>query len=128
MKDSTRRGLRTALQLVLSLATTGGLQGILALLGHALTAEQYAALTGALLPFVTVAVNSLEDAGTIPAVLKAPASDGQDPVPNDAGYVDLGYLVGMFCVVAGIFVAIFNGLIGGLVLIAVGLLVLFLRE
>lgn len=89
MKDSTRRAIRTALQLVVTLLTTGGLQAGLAAFDMALTVEQYAALNGVLLPLMTALLNGLEDAGTIPAVLKAPASDGADPVPPaDAPVVD----------------------------------------
>lgn len=81
MKDSTRRGLRTALQLLVTLLTTGGIQGLLVLLGVGLTAEQYAALSAVLLPVVSAVLNELEDNGTIPAPLKAP-SFGADPEPG----------------------------------------------
>lgn len=81
MSDATRRGLRTALQLAASLLASGGIVGVLKLCGVEVTAEAWAAISGVLLPFVTVLQNSLEDADTIPALLKAPASDGADPVP-----------------------------------------------
>lgn len=81
MSDATRRGLRTALQLLASLLTSGGVLGVLALFGVDVSAEQWAAISAVLLPFVTVVQNALEDADKIPALLKAPASNGADPVP-----------------------------------------------
>jgi hypothetical protein len=127
MKDSTRRGIRTALQLVVTLLTTGGIQGLLALFGLTMSPEQYAVVTGALLPVVTAVLNGLEDSGKIPAVLKAPANDGASPLP-DAGYVTAGYLLGLTLVLAGIFVAIFGSLVLGVISIVCGAAVLYLRE
>lgn len=80
MSDSTRRGLRTALQLLVSLLTSGGIVGVLALAGVEVTTEAFAAISGVLLPFVTTLLNALEDNNTIPALLKAPASNGANPV------------------------------------------------
>lgn len=82
MSDAKRRGVRTILQMLLALLTGGGLYGVLKVFGLELDTDQYTILSGALLPVVTVVMNALEDKGTIPAVLKAPASDGVDPVPD----------------------------------------------
>lgn len=82
MSDATRRGLRTALQLIVTLLTNGAAFGLLAALDVSVTLEQYGAATAVLLPVVTAGLNALEDAGTIPALLKAPASPGATPVPE----------------------------------------------
>lgn len=82
MSDAWRRGLRTALQLVVTLLTNGAAFGLLAALDVPVTLEQFGAVSAVLLPLVTAGLNALEDAGTIPAVLKAPASAGEHPVPN----------------------------------------------
>jgi hypothetical protein len=82
MSDAKRRGLRTALQTLVTLVGNGALFGLLHVLGVPVTAEQYAAASAVLLPFVTAGLNALEDRGTIRAVLKAPASDGAEPVPG----------------------------------------------
>lgn len=84
LSDSTRRGLRTALQLLVTLLTTGAGTALLALLGVDVSPEQYATVTALLLPVITTLLNGLEDRGTIPAVLKAPPSPGADPVPDPA--------------------------------------------
>lgn len=81
MKDSKRRGLRTALQMLVTILTTGAGTGLLKLIGFDVSPEIWAAVTAVLLPLVTTVLNELEDNGTIPAVLKAPASDGEDPLP-----------------------------------------------
>lgn len=79
MSDATRRGLRTALQLVVTLAGSGAFVGLLNAWGVGVTTEQWAAASGVALPFVTAAVNALEDRGSIPALFKAPASPGDTP-------------------------------------------------
>lgn len=84
MSDAKRRGLRTGLQLLATLLGNGALFGLLVLLGVPVTTEQFAAVTAVLLPVVTALLNALEDQGTIPAVWKAPASDGENPVPDHA--------------------------------------------
>jgi hypothetical protein len=80
MNDSTRRAIRTVLDVV---------PAILAVLVVAvplldLDAETVAKV-GALVGAVTVALakvrNALEDSGAIPALLKAPPSPGADPMP-----------------------------------------------
>lgn len=81
MKDSTRRGLRTVLQMIVTVLTTGSGTALLQLFGVDVTPQQWAVVSTALLPLVTIVLNELEDSGKIPALLKAPASDGEDPVP-----------------------------------------------
>jgi hypothetical protein len=91
MTDAKRRGLRTAMQLVVTLGGNGALFGLLAVLGADVTLEQYGAVTAVLLPVVTAALNGMEDSGTIPALLKAPASPGVNPVPDgDAATAEVG--------------------------------------
>lgn len=82
MSDALRRGLRTALQLVVTLLGNGALFGLLVVLEVPVTLEQFGAVSAVLLPIVTAGLNALEDRGTIPAVLKAPASPGAHPVPE----------------------------------------------
>ena len=91
MTDSSRRAIRTGIDL--ALAVLGALAAMLLVPGFAevldnMTGAGATATIGivvaALAMFLTKLRNALEDRGTIPAVLKAPASDGADPVP-DAG-------------------------------------------
>lgn len=82
MKDSTRRGIRTALQLLVTLVTNGALFGLLVLFGVDVTVEAFGIVAAVLLPIVTTIQNGLEDRNTIPALLKAPASSGANPVPD----------------------------------------------
>lgn len=97
MTDSTRRALRTAYQFVVALVAIVPL--VLAALPEGIRSgqlggEELAAILGVVIAchaFATKLINALEDAGRIPAWLKAPASDGAKPVPNDrgAGLVDV---------------------------------------
>lgn len=82
MNDSTRRGIRTALQLVVTLLTNGAVFGLLVLFGVEVTVEGFTVVAAVLLPIVTTLLNGLEDKGSIPALLKAPASSGADPMPD----------------------------------------------
>ena len=81
LNDSTRRALRTGYQFVVALA------GIVPTFLLALpTDSPLATRMAVVLGFLTLAtkfLNSLEDRGVIPAWLKAPASDGANPVPAD---------------------------------------------
>jgi hypothetical protein len=80
MSDSTRRSLRTILDVVP--AVLASLLVLVPVLG--LDAQTVAAV-GGVMGAITVALtklrNGLEDAWVIPALLKAPASDGADPLP-----------------------------------------------
>lgn len=77
MSDSLRRGLRTLLDALLAVLAAGVIDAYLV----GLDPTQRTALAVALTGVISVVKNALEDRGTIPAVLKAPASDGADPVP-----------------------------------------------
>jgi hypothetical protein len=81
MPDSIRRGLRTTIQVLL--AACAGMAGLVAV--HVISAEQggkAAAVCTFLAGLIAAAMNALEDRGTIPALLKAPASEGANPVPD----------------------------------------------
>lgn len=81
MNDASRRGVRTLLQI-------GVVEGVLQLLtafGVALTEDQHAAILVVATPILTAIQCWLEDNTAFPAVLKAPASGGVNPVPDDAG-------------------------------------------
>jgi len=81
MNDSTRRALRTIFDLVPAvLATLAVLVPLLDL--DAGTVAKIGALVATITVVFAKVRNGLEDAGVIPAVLKAPASDGADPVPD----------------------------------------------
>ena len=79
MNDSTRRAIRTALQ---SIAGALG-AGVLNLVFTGINPGWLAVAAVVLTTVFTQIQNALEDRGTIPALLKAPASDGVDPVPNN---------------------------------------------
>lgn len=84
MTDSLRRALRSVLWLLI--AAIAAVPAAATLLD--LPAEKATGVVAVLAPFVaavTKIINALEDQGSIPALLKAPASDGLDPVPNEAG-------------------------------------------
>lgn len=80
MNDAARRGLRTLLQVGLVQALIQFLQvfGIT----H-WTPEQVAAATTLATPLFAFVQNALEDTTPMPAILKAPASSGQNPVPDE---------------------------------------------
>lgn len=81
LNDSTRRALRTAYQYIVALV---GIVPTLVLLVP--TGSPLAAKLAIVLGYVAIAtkvLNSLEDKGLIPAWLKAPASEGANPVPDD---------------------------------------------
>lgn len=90
MSDSLRRGLRTLLDALLAVLAAGVVDAYLV----DMDPTQRGALAVALTGVISVIKNALEDSGKIPAVLKAPASDGADPVP-DSGHADPGLLVGL---------------------------------
>lgn len=91
LNDSTRRMLRTGIDTVLAVATLiliviPFLDSTLTQLGHddlrVYTATIAGTLGGLVVTFTKIR-NFLEDRGIIPAILKAPASQGANPVPND---------------------------------------------
>lgn len=79
MSDAQRRALRSFLQI-------GFVQAILVLYNAFaevdLTAEQVSAITLVATPLLVLAQNMLEDGTSFPALLKAPASVGTNPVPD----------------------------------------------
>ena len=81
MNDASRRGVRTLLQV-------GVVEAVLQLLrafGVDLNEEQHAAILVVATPLITALQCYLEDNTKMPALLKAPASEGQNPTPEDAG-------------------------------------------
>jgi len=52
-----------------------------------LTADQVTAVMVIATPLTAFVQNFFEDRGTIPSVLKSPASSGADPMPKDGGTV-----------------------------------------
>lgn len=61
VSDLLRRGLRTALQLTITLLSTGALVTVLN--ASCIPREEYSAVSAVLLPFVTTALNSLDARG-----------------------------------------------------------------
>lgn len=79
MTDPQRRALRTLLQAIVG-ALGAGLVNLLAPDG---VSPEWLAVIGVVLTTIFTQIqNSLEDSGTIPAILKAPASEGANPVPD----------------------------------------------
>ena len=85
LPDSLRRTIRTLIQLVAS----GGLTWLTDQLAHDLDPVWVPYMMGTYTLVVVLAQNYLEDTGiagkTLPAILKAPANPGENPVPKDAG-------------------------------------------
>lgn len=80
MNDPIRRALRTLLQFIAG----GGLTALITeVVAEIDDARLVAVIMAASLLVVTYAQNELEDMGAIPALLKAPASHGQNPIPDD---------------------------------------------
>lgn len=81
LPDSTRRTIRGAFDVVP--AILAGLLIMVPVLDlPAGTVAKVTAIMGALTLALSKIRNGLEDAGVIPAVLKAPASDGANPIPD----------------------------------------------
>lgn len=94
MNDSTRRAIRTGFDVVL--AVLAGLGAVFLLPGMEEAFKDmglggklgtFSLIVLALTTIVNKVKNALEDSGTIPAVLKAQASDGANPTPNPGGPV-----------------------------------------
>lgn len=84
LSDALRRGLRSALWMTLAMA--GAVPALAAAFN--LPAGQVAKITAvftATAAVLTAVVNAAEDKGLVPALLKAPASSGENPIPDDAG-------------------------------------------
>lgn len=79
MKDSKRRAIRTLVQLIAG----GGLAALTQQLAGDVPAAYVPYLMIGYTTAVSLAQNYAEDQGWIPAVLKAKASDGAEPVTHD---------------------------------------------
>lgn len=77
MSDAVRRGLRGLIQS----AFASAILTLLIAFGVQLTDAQVVAIMGVLTPLIGFVQNLLEDNTDFPAVLKAPPSGGQNPVP-----------------------------------------------
>jgi hypothetical protein len=86
MTDALRRAIRTFIQAFLGSIISSGVLSAVATTGAVdlsnLQKVGAAGLAAGLIALVSFAQNALEDGGQIPALLKAPASDGADPVPD----------------------------------------------
>lgn len=78
MSDALRRALRTGFQFIVA----GGLTAVINEFATDLTGQQQALVQGLNMLLVTFAQNWLEDNTSVPALLKAPASEGENPVPE----------------------------------------------
>lgn len=81
MNDATRRSIRGLLQI----AVVEAFLRVLEAFGVPINEDQHAAILVLASPLVAFAQNMLEDRAGLPALLKAPASEGQNPIPEDAG-------------------------------------------
>ena len=94
MNDALRRGVRTFLQAFVGFLVLFAIPALQDLIRAVSSGEDYqfnfgfwqaivvAAVASGLVALITWAQNELEDKGAIPALLKAPASSGADPVPD----------------------------------------------
>lgn len=81
LSDSTRRSIRSLFDLIP--AVLGAMLILVPVLDlSAATTAKIGATVAAISLALTKIRNGLEDAGLIPALLKAPASNGADPVPD----------------------------------------------
>lgn len=90
MNDALRRAIRTFVQAFLGSIISSGVlssvatDGVVDLSG--IQKVGAAAFAAGLIALVSWAQNALEDGGAIPALLKAPASSGADPVPEPENF------------------------------------------
>jgi hypothetical protein len=83
MSDALRRGLRSFLWGLLAMA--GAVPALAAAFDlSASLVAQVTAVFAAAAAVVTAVINTAEDHGVIPALLKSPASSGENPIPDDA--------------------------------------------
>jgi hypothetical protein len=86
MSDAVRRSLRTFVQAFLGSIITSGVLSATQESGvvdwSALKKVAVSALAAAVIALLTFVQNSLEDHTTVPALLKAPASEGLNPEPD----------------------------------------------
>lgn len=100
--DATRRGFRT----FLDVAFVEALIQLAIAFGLTLDEAQHAAILVIAPFFVSALKNAAEDRGTIPALLKAPASDGADPIPDDRGHTDTTSVVIVVLLVLAVFLLV----------------------
>jgi hypothetical protein len=99
MPDSARRGLRTFLQAFVGTLALLAIPALTDIIRAVSSAEPYeidfrfwqsvivAACASGVIALISFLQNLLEDKAGLPAVLKAPASSGVNPVPDNAGPV-----------------------------------------
>jgi hypothetical protein len=83
MSDAVRRFLRTVAQLIAG----GGLTWLTDALVKDIDPQYIPYVLGTYTSVVVLLQNWLEDNTAMPAVLKAPASSGENPAPADAGTI-----------------------------------------
>jgi ABC-type multidrug transport system fused ATPase/permease subunit len=88
MTDALRRAIRTFVQTFLGVVISSGILSAAATDGvvdwSGAKKVAVSAMSAAVVAVLTFVQNALEDGGQIPAILKAPASSGENPVPEDA--------------------------------------------
>jgi hypothetical protein len=93
MPDALRRAVRSFVQSFVGVLIASGVLSAASENGVVdWSAAKKAAMSAVAAGFVAVLTyvqNALEDNTSMPAVLKAPASEGENPVPGDAGQADL---------------------------------------
>ncbi|HEX6537490.1 MAG TPA: hypothetical protein VF041_23110 [Gemmatimonadaceae bacterium] len=77
LPDWLRRAIRTLAQV----AVVEAVIQVLLAFGVPITPVQHTAILGLATPVVSAIQNALEDKGVVPALGKAPAPDGERPVP-----------------------------------------------
>jgi hypothetical protein len=82
MSDAQRRGLRTLIQAVPAAVLVSG-WNLFAPSNLQLNPAQLAFVVAIVTALLTFGQNWLEDNTSVPALLKAPASRGENPVPDD---------------------------------------------
>lgn len=89
MSDAVRRAIRTFAQSFLGAFAASGVLSAFAEAGvvdwTVLKKAGISALIAGIIALMSFIQNALEDSGAIPAPLKAPASEGVNPVPDDGG-------------------------------------------
>lgn len=81
MNDAPRRGIRSLMWALLALLA--GVPATAAAFGlDPATTAKVGAVCALFTGIFTAAINGLEDAGYLPALLKAPPSGGANPVPD----------------------------------------------
>lgn len=82
MSDAQRRAIRTLIQSVPAAVLVGG-WNLFAPPNLQMTPQQTAFITILLVALTTFGQNWLEDNTSVPALLKAPPSRGENPIPDD---------------------------------------------